>query len=57
MWNNKALALTVRKVISKVKVSEEDRMTDTTKAICPPIFYLGGINIGGIKTVFKTKWT
>ena len=37
------------KVISKVKVSERmtewqnDRMTDRTKTICPPIFDLGGI--------------
>jgi hypothetical protein len=32
------------KVIGKVKVS--DRMTDTTKTICPPIFDLGGIKMG-----------
>ena len=37
------------KVISKVQVSERrtesqnDRMTDRTKTICPPIFNLGGI--------------
>ena len=39
------------KVISKVKVSEmrtelqNDRMTDRTKTICPPIFDLGGIKM------------
>ena len=44
------------KVISKVKVSERrtewqnDRMTDRTKTICPPIF-----DLGGIKTVIKGK--
>ena len=45
------------KVISKVKVSERRtewhnyRMTDRTKTICPPIFYLGRIKISFRTTI------
>ena len=46
------------KVISKVKVSERrtelqnDRMTERTKTICPPIFDLGGIKKKKLKGIY-----
>ena len=54
MWNIKALALTVQKLLGRLKFQrggqndritewQNDRMTDRTKTICPPIFDLGGI--------------
>ena len=45
MWNIKALALTVQKLLARLKFQrgQNYRMTDRTKTICPPIFDLGGI--------------
>ena len=50
MWNIKALAFTVQKLtlLARLKFQREwqnDRMTDRTKTICPPIFDLGGIKM------------
>ena len=55
--NIKALALTVQKLLARLKFQrggqnyrmpelQNDRMTDRTKTICPPIFDLGGIKMG-----------
>ena len=53
MWNIKALALTVQKLLARIKFQrggQNDRMTDRTKTICSPIFDLRGIkNISVIK--------
>ena len=46
MWNIKALAFTVQKLLARLKFQREwqnDRMTERTKTICPPIFKLVGI--------------
>ena len=46
MWNIKALAPTVQKLLARLKFQrggKNDRMTDRTKTICPPIFDLGDI--------------
>ena len=46
MWNIRALALTVQKLLAMLKFQrggQNDWMTDRTKTICPPIFDLGGI--------------
>ena len=48
MWNIKALALTVQKLLARLKFQREgqnDRMTDRAKTICSTIFDLGGIKI------------
>ena len=48
IWNTKALALTVLKLVARLKFQrggQNDRMTDRTKTICPQIFDLGGIKI------------
>ena len=46
MWNIKALAFTVQKLLARLKFRREwqnDGMTEWQKTICPPIFDLGGI--------------
>ena len=46
MWNIQGLALTVQKLLAKLKFhrgGQNDRMTNRTKTICPPTFNLGGI--------------
>ena len=56
MRNIKALALTVQKLLARLKFSNDDRMndeiTDRTKTLCPPIFNLGGI----MKKISKTEY-
>ena len=53
MWDIKVLAFTVQILLERLKfqtVLKNDRMTDKTKTICPPIF-----DIGGTKTLFYTN--
>ena len=56
MWNIKALALSVQKLLARLKFQrggQHDRMTDRTKTICPTIFDLGGIKT---KHVQNEQW-